>query len=188
MLVLQSFVVIIAALSAGISFYFSKKARKETRLQLDIQKAQIKQEYRAELRAWASEAVEAMRTAQAICETEVSGVGSPETEAQKIKVRISSLIDRGRWFFPNVDTSSYGVDKLPAFRGFRPIVLDALVDVYRSIDVKAQTDTEGDKSTINKIEKSIKMFVDEVQKVVGPTATENDLGNILPEQTDTLLK
>lgn len=44
---------------------------------------------------------------------------------------LSSLIEQGRFFFPNIDRKdSYGVDKPPAYRGYRNLGLDFLVASY----------------------------------------------------------
>ena len=44
---------------------------------------------------------------------------------------LSSLIEQGRFFFPNIDKSDeYGADKPPAYRGYRNLALDFLVAYY----------------------------------------------------------
>ncbi|MBI4948815.1 MAG: hypothetical protein HY955_01570 [Deltaproteobacteria bacterium] len=44
---------------------------------------------------------------------------------------LSALIEQGRFFFPNIDRSDgYGLDKSPAYRGYRNVALDFLVASY----------------------------------------------------------
>lgn len=52
---------------------------------------------------------------------------------QKVLFRLSSLIDRGRLMFNNVEKEAYDEDKYPAYRGYRPKILDPLIAYYRSM-------------------------------------------------------
>ena len=45
-------------------------------------------------------------------------------------VKLSTLIERGRFFFPNI-SSDYGKEKSQAFRGYRHPILDLLIYSYR---------------------------------------------------------
>ncbi|MYC27174.1 MAG: hypothetical protein F4X63_04150 [Nitrospira sp. SB0662_bin_26] len=52
----------------------------------------------------------------------------------KVLFRLSALIDRGRLLFNNVEKEEYGRSKHPAYRGFRPKILDPLVAYYTSME------------------------------------------------------
>ncbi|MFC6284532.1 MULTISPECIES: hypothetical protein [Polaromonas] len=45
-------------------------------------------------------------------------------------IKLSSLIEQGRFYFPNIAPENYGQDKPPAYRGYRNIALDFLVASY----------------------------------------------------------
>lgn len=46
-------------------------------------------------------------------------------------IKLSSLIEQGRFYFPNITPESYGQDKPPAYRGYRNVALDFLVASYK---------------------------------------------------------
>jgi hypothetical protein len=45
-------------------------------------------------------------------------------------IRLSALIEKGRFFFPNIKADEYGTDNPPAYRGYRNVGLDFLVASY----------------------------------------------------------
>jgi hypothetical protein len=87
----------------------------------------------------------------------------------EIKSELSALIDSGRWFFQNEDRETYGLHKLEAFRGFRPQILDSLVNAYKAID---GSDCFMNESNKLKIWEYRKRFVGEVQRVLDPKTRE----------------
>ncbi len=46
-------------------------------------------------------------------------------------IKLSSLIEQGRFYFPNIAPENYGQEKPPAYRGYRNIALDFLVASYK---------------------------------------------------------
>ena len=53
-----------------------------------------------------------------------------EGRKKELLVRLSSLIEQGRFYFPNIKQQEYGLEKPPAYRGYRNIALDFLVASY----------------------------------------------------------
>jgi len=52
-------------------------------------------------------------------------------EPNRIKLaRLSSLIEQGRFYFPNIIPDDFGTDQPPAYRGYRIVALDFLVAPY----------------------------------------------------------
>ena len=45
-------------------------------------------------------------------------------------VKLSSPIEQGRFYFPNINPDEFGLDKPPAYRGYRNVALDFLVASY----------------------------------------------------------
>jgi hypothetical protein len=70
------------------------------------------------------------------CDLDPSKAPSGEffDQRHQLRMRISSLIDRGRWFFPNLRHEVFGAHKEVAFRGFRHKVLDSLVGACRLVE------------------------------------------------------
>lgn len=60
-----------------------------------------------------------------------------ENEKHELLAKLSSQIEIGRFYFPNIDKGNgYGADKPLAYRGYRNITLDFLVFIYRIIEEK----------------------------------------------------
>lgn len=59
-----------------------------------------------------------------------SDLNSNSTEKKQLLLTLSSLIEQGRFYFPNIKPDQYGVEKPLAYRGYRNIALDFLVASY----------------------------------------------------------
>jgi len=53
-----------------------------------------------------------------------------EDTKRSLLVRLSSQIEQGRFYFPNIKPNEHGQDKPPAYRGYRNVALDFLVASY----------------------------------------------------------
>lgn len=117
------------------------------------------------------------------------------------RYRISAIIDRGRFFFPNQHVGSKGLHKPGAYRGSRHAVLDPLVAVERVLGGDASTVEFGGRgSAIVHIRRE---FVSRVYSVLSPQthnlqiarlihqsdaarASDPTLGGLLPDRTTIL--
>ena len=79
--------------------------------------------------------------------------------------RLSALIDRGRWYFPNVDQDEYGLTKELAYRGHRQPILDHLVGAYDLVSDLEQDDPRGSEASA-RLDTLKRAFVAEVQSKV----------------------
>ena len=93
-----------------------------------------RRQYFSEMRRWADEGCDQLSEAVHLCDLD------PATSAvdfgarrHALRVSLSALIDRGRWFFPNLREHEAGNDRDKAYRGFRPPVLDELVAAYKLV-------------------------------------------------------
>jgi len=79
----------------------------------------------------------------------------------------STLIERGRLFFKNEVVDEYGSEKLPAYRGYRPRILDQLVVAHQI--ARYWPDSNEDEITRRSAiaEDCLKNFVSLAQKEVG---------------------
>lgn len=95
-----------------------------------------------EVRSWADEVVNLLSEASVTCELD------PKKDPagffmlrHALLHKLSALLDRGRFFFPNYYREDMGLGKPGAFRGVRPQILDLLKLAYaltREIDYKSQ--------------------------------------------------
>lgn len=84
----------------------------------------IESEYSNQLLSWHASVVEVLIF---LCSASKHGNNEKKNE---LLVKLSSLIEQGRFYFPNVNPSGYGTDKPPAYRGYRNVALDFLVASY----------------------------------------------------------
>jgi hypothetical protein len=93
----------------------------------------------AQVRAWGDQVVDILSDASSLCALDPNELAPGEFALRRADLisRASSLLDRGRLFFPNTARKTYGVAKPSAFQGLRPPILDLLFVAYkltRSID------------------------------------------------------
>ena len=161
----------VAAIIAVIAAFSSSAAARRS---LKAERQAIRQQYFSELRCWAGECSESLSSA-------IHWLGEGDTERVKshiawteLRAKLSSLIDRGRWFFPNVAHLLVGTNKEEAFRGLRPLVLDQLVYSYQIISRCILEDRSALESEARDLVKYKRSFVSEIQKKLDPRQMEEE--------------
>src|SRR5205085_9721375 len=112
--------------------YFASKNFRREQINQTLTYVATKQKYFEDLHKWAEGLTDLLSEAVHLCELDPAKVVGESffDRRHRIRTALSSMIDRGRWFFPNVDSEKYGKDKPLAFRGYRHEVLDSLVEAY----------------------------------------------------------
>lgn len=82
-------------------------------------------DWRRDMSAWAAGAIDVLSEAVEFWDSKA--IGSRAARLSDCRFRLSSMIDRGRLFLPNVRENEYGVNKPVAYRGYRHHALDPLV-------------------------------------------------------------
>ena len=181
--------VVMAGLAALLASYYSKKsieyASRAEQSAKDAnnhaQRANVLSanswldQYQANVRAWADEACDCISIAMHSVKADSS---HQEEHLFTSLHKLSSLIDRGRWFFPNQWNQEYGQHKEPAYHGIRQPILDCLVDAYDI--VKLLHENKGG-STVQPLLHCQRMFVSEMQQVLNPRRRELEVERILKE-------
>jgi hypothetical protein len=124
---------------------------------------------RGEVLAWANEVICALESLLL-----VSMLKAPQLDASAANSKLSEvifntaiLVERGRVFFKNKVVDNYGSDKQPAYRGYRPKILDPIV-VAHQIACRWGAADAGKRLRMRVVaEDSLKQFVSLVQKEVG---------------------
>jgi predicted component of type VI protein secretion system len=129
-------------------------------------------QYLCNVRAWADEACECISMAIHSKHLEESRRSEALFTALH---KISALIDRGRWFFPNQWSDEYGKDKEPAYRGIRQPILDQLVESY---DLIKEIQKSGSFEYVLLLTHSQRLFVSEVQQVLDPRRRNEEVQRI----------
>jgi hypothetical protein len=165
----------IAALAALLSYFSSREARKSSakaseaalsavEIQVKLQSNDLKLQYHNEVREWAASSIECLGDLISICYLDPEKCDFNYRERQVVLVnKLSSLIDSGRWFFPNDKSIAVGLHKDEAFQGFRHEALNQLVDAFRAglkIDYKVG---ESNSERAEEIEGSKRRFTSIIQ-------------------------
>lgn len=178
--------VVVAGLAALLAGYYSKKTIDNARrAEMLVQEANEHafhsnllnahswlDQYLTNVRIWAEEACDNISIA--IHAVQVDGLRRDELLHTSLH-KLSSLIDRGRWFFPNLWSDEYGQHKEPAYHGIRQPILDYLVDAYRVIETLLKA---KDNDNVLDLVHSQRMFVSEVQQVLNPRRREQEIKRI----------
>ena len=81
---------------------------------------------------------------------------------------ISSLVERGRLFFPNIDPHTKGGEKEGAYRGSRPPILDALMFAYYEIEALTRQGGPTADNSADYIDDCRRLLVSELQAHFDP--------------------
>lgn len=160
-----------SGLVAFISAWF---ARRETIRQTELQAQGLRRQMDHDTLIWGREAIHALADAGDLCDRMNSATFADDQ--LEIARRISSLVDRGRMYFPNVDAKGrglfvkkiHGAHKDPAFRGSRPPILDAMMFAY--YEVRALGNTEVCQGAQDFIWDCRRLLVSELQGHIDPQA------------------
>jgi hypothetical protein len=138
---------------------FEEQNSKSAKIQSDLSYHSWKDEYFRDLERWS------VQTCDSISEAihRIDQVGYDKTI---ILIKLSSLIDQGRWYFPNYYKKDYGVDKPLAYRGFRQDILDHRCEAYRIVLAE---DINGAKEKLTDLQR---LFVSEIQTRLNPEKRE----------------
>jgi hypothetical protein len=127
----------------------------------------------ADLRAWANEVLDLLSEGAELCDAEAARVFAQEAEGQRLKLmtRASSLIDRGRFFFPNIHRQELEVHKSSAFIGLRPQILDIIMLSYDLLH--SVTPCHADDNRKAAFEHIRRAFVSTLQMATGKSAPKS---------------
>jgi hypothetical protein len=133
-------------------------------------------EWRRDLREWAAEAVEILTEATYVCGDLAEESEEYRTKTFSCRHRLSSILDRGRFFLPNIRKDEYGVDKPFAYRGYRHSALDPLAAAERVLStgyVGAFTDRKHALVAMKR------EFVSSIQKILDPERHNHEVARMI---------
>ena len=171
----------IASLAACASIYFSIRTRRDSLTQQRVEVLSLKHDFDSDLRKWAEEVSEQMTEAIFLCDLDPVELAKGEffQKQHAICTRLSALIDRGRWFLPNIKENEKGQDKPGAYRGSRQPSLDYVVASFNfvtNLDCLEQTPNRELQSQLIETKKE---FVTELQKLLDPREREKETRTLL---------
>lgn len=171
---------IVALLAVLSTVTFALINYRRERLNQRIQFSKLQDDYFATLRTWASEVSSLL--SEAIHLSELDPQRCPNDGffecRNRIRTSLSSLIDRGRWFFPNFDADQYGQHKESAYQGYRPELLNSLVEAYRITTRLDYKNAVNNRQRRDELVAAQRAFVSEIQAVLDPARREKEFTKI----------
>jgi hypothetical protein len=155
---------LIAVAAAASSLYFSLRGAR-------LQKESLRVQRDNDILSWGNQTIDNLSRLESIAYMDVAHITLVhEFNAKKIEYMavLSSAIDKGRMYFPNVQREEHGVHKDSAFRGHRRPILDALVGAYSAAEQFKFGDAGAMLKVKDEINLSRRRFVAELQKSVDP--------------------
>lgn len=129
-------------------------------------KAQLR---RDDVLAWANEVIESLEALLLVCLLEDPPL-DPNTARSKsleIAFRTATLVEQGRLFFKNEVIDNHGSHRPPAYRGYRPAILDPIVVAHQIACALPSANKEEKARMCVLAEDRLKTFVSLAEKEVG---------------------
>lgn len=123
----------------------------------NTKKYELTQSYRREIMKWYKEVVSNLMSIIHFCRLSGSGDGSYKQPTYELLSELSSLIEIGRFYFPNnIANDDKGQEKPAAYQGHRDIGLSLLVVFY---DIASGTISTESIAMLCKLEKSFTSYI-----------------------------
>lgn len=162
--------IIIGVLSAIVAAFSALAARGETRKQRKLQTERLRQSIDAASLDWGGAAIDTMARCAAFARTRHMhpNEGAFLAARTNMLIQLSTLVDRGRMFFPNIHSDGKGAGKEGAYRGSRPPILDMLMFTYREIEALQREGGPASEACGDFIDECRRLLVSELQAHLDP--------------------
>jgi hypothetical protein len=183
----QTATAVLSGLSAAIALgaavatvWFARRNLRRELLNQEINMVSAEIKYFEEFRKWADQVAEALTEAIHLCDLDpLKTTGEPFFERRhRLRITLSSMIDKGRWFFPNIEIDDYGDGKELGYRGYRHELLDSLVSAYRCLQQLDYHKRENNQSLRNDLTAAKRHFVGRVQRILDPDTQRSEWNRI----------
>ena len=169
---------VVTVLSAIAAVIGALASRAETRKQRQLRTEQLRQSIDSSSLDWGSAAIDTLVRAAMLARTRHlhANEGAFQTARAATLINLSSLIDRGRMFFPNLDETKKGVEKDGAYRGSRPPILDAMVWAHSEIQALTRDSGPTGDNSAAFIDDCRRLVVSELQAHLDPRRLNQVVG------------
>lgn len=168
---LQSNIEVFVALSsAAVAVFGAIISRNETRKQRRVQMENLRQGLDVQSLGWGNNCIDVLNRAAMFARTRQHQSNDASFFQQRVNLMLalSSLVERGRLFFPNINPQSKGGEKEGAYRGSRPPILDALMFAYYEVEALTRQDGPTADNSAEYIEDCRRLLVSELQAHFDP--------------------
>lgn len=150
------------------------------RLNQRVNIAAVRQKYFDDIRRWANDACDMATEAIHLCDLDPGRTENPNFFERRhtLLVAVSSMIDKGRWFFPNIAVEDFGLHKEPGYQGYRHEVLDGLTAIHRALKRMSYVDKADNRSVRDELTRAKRNFVGQVQKILDPGTQAEEFSKI----------
>ena len=162
--------IVIAIASALVALISALVARGETAKQRKLQTERLRQSIDAASLDWGNASIDALARCAVFAKTRHMHANEAAFIAAKSNMMIvlSTLVDRGRMFFPNLEPGRKGAEKEGAYRGIRPPVLDALMFTYHEVEALTREGGPDSEDSAGFIDECRRLLVSELQAHLDP--------------------
>jgi hypothetical protein len=170
--------VLIAVLSAVVAIFGALMSRNETRKQRALQLENLRQGIDAQSLGWGNICIDTLNRAAMFARTRQHQPNDAAFLQQRVNMMLalSSLVERGRLFFPNIEPGGKGAEKEGAYRGSRPPILDALMCAYYEIEALTRSAGPTADNSGDYIEDCRRLLVSELQAHFDPRRRDAVVG------------
>lgn len=170
--------VVVAVLSALVAVFGALISRNETRKQRELLLENVRQNIDAQSLGWGNMCIDTLNRCAMFARTRQHQANDGAFLQQRVNLMIalSSLVERGRLFFPNIEASGKGAEKEGAYRGSRPPILDALMFAYYEVEALSRTAGPTADNSAEFIEDCRRLLVSELQAHFDPRRRDAVVG------------
>lgn len=178
--------VLIAVLSAGVAVIGALLSRAETRKQRVLQLENLRQGIDTQSLGWGNMCIDTLTRAATFARTRAYQTNDAAFLQQRVNLMlaISSLVERGRLFFPNIDPSGKGSEKQAAYRGSRPPILDAMMCAYYELEALSPSSGPTADNSADYIDDCRRLLVSELQAHLDPRRRDTVIGRYDDQRMD----
>jgi hypothetical protein len=172
---------VVASVTALASIYFSMRTRRDGIMQQRVQVLSLKGQFDSDLRKWAEEVSERMTESIFLCDLDPTKLPDEAFSSRRHELctKLSALVDRGRWFLPNVREDEHGQHKPAAYRGFRQPSLSCVVEAFRLVTEFNDLEQDPDRELQTQLIETKREFVAELQNILKPREREQETTKLI---------
>ena len=162
--------VVVALSSAVVAVLGALISRNETRKQRELQMENLRHSVDSQSLGWGNACIDVLNRAAMFARTRQHQANDASFLQQRVNLMlaISSLVERGRLFFPNIDPHTKGGEKEGAYRGSRPPILDALMFAYYEVEALTRQGGPTADNSADYIDDCRRLLVSELQAHFDP--------------------
>ena len=162
--------VVVALSSAVVAVLGALISRNETRKQRELQMENLRHSVDSQSLGWGNACIDVLNRAAMFARTRQHQANDASFLQQRVNLMlaISSLVERGRLFFPNIDPHTKGGEKEGAYRGSRPPILDALMFAYYEVEALTRQGGPTADNSADFIDDCRRLLVSELQAHFDP--------------------